>query len=336
MSDFTSSLIDISSKCIPETSTNPTKSNPWYNDECKEAIKTRKKALNKFKKYPTKDNLNEVKVFRAKARRTIKISKRKSWRSYVSKINHKTPIKKVWDMIRKISGKTKSPSYTHLNHYVTETKSTSKFDIAETLGETFLNNSCSRNYSEKFQKVKAEQEKIKLNFKSANTEEYNNLFNFDELLDAIKQSHDSATGPDEIHYQMLKHLPESSLQALVCTFNHIWTTGDFPEDWRLATVIPIPKPGKDHAEPTNYRPIALTSCLCKTLERMINKRLIWYLESNNLLSRYQSGFRAGRSTNDNLVKLETFIRDAFVKKEHVVAVFLTWKKHTIPHRDIAL
>ena len=326
LSDFTSSLIDISSKCIPKTSTNPTKSNPWYNDECKEAIKTRKKALNKFKKYPTKDNLNEVKVFRAKARRTIKISKRKSWRSYVSKINHKTPIKKVWDMIRKISGKTKSPSYTHLNHPVTETKATSKFDIAETLGETFLNNSCSRNYSEKFQKVKAEQEKIKLNFKSTNTEEYNNLFNFDELLDAIKQSHDSATGPDEIHYQMLKHLPESSLQALLGIFNHIWTTGDFPEDWRLATVIPIPKPGKDHAEPTNYRPIALTSCLCKTLERMINKRLIWYLESNNLLSRYQSGFRAGRSTNDNLVKLETFIRDAFVKKEHVVAVFFDLEK----------
>ena len=59
---------------------------------------------------------------------------------------------------------------------------------------------------------------------------------------------------------------------------------------------------------------------------MINKRLIWYLESNNLLSRYQSGFRAGRSTNDNLVKLETFIRDAFVKKEHVVAVFFDLEK----------
>ena len=145
-------------------------------------------------------------------------------------------------------------------------------------------------------------------------------------MDAIKQSHDSATGPDEIHYQMLKHLPESSLQALLGIFNHIWTTGDFPEDWRLATVIPIPKPGKDHAEPTNYRPIALTSCLCKTLERMINKRLIWYLESNNLLSRYQSGFRAGRSTNDNLVRLETFIRDAFVKKEHIVAVFFDLEK----------
>ena len=326
LSDFTSSLIDISTKCIPKTSTNPTKSNPWYNDDCKEAIKQRKKSLNNFKKFPTKDNLNEVKVFRAKARRTIKISKRKSWRSYVSKINHKTPIKKVWDMIRKISGKTKSPSYTHLNHPVAETKSTSKFDIAETLGETFLNNSSSRNYSEKFQKVKNEQEKIKLNFKSTNTEEYNNLFNFDELLEAINQSNDSATGPDEIHYQMLKHLPESSLQALLSIFNKIWTSGDFPEDWRLATVIPIPKPGKDPAEPTNYRPIALTSCLCKTLERMINKRLIWYLESNNLLTQYQSGFRAGRSTNDNLVRLETFIRDAFVKKEHVVAVFFDLEK----------
>ena len=55
------------------------------------------------------NNFNDIKVFRAKARRTIKTSKRKSWRSYVSKINHKTPIKKVWDMIRKISWKNKSP-----------------------------------------------------------------------------------------------------------------------------------------------------------------------------------------------------------------------------------
>ena len=66
---------------------------------------------------------------------------------------------------------------------------------------------------------------------------------------------------------------------------------------------------------------------------MINARLVWYLEINNLISPVQSGFRSERSTNDNLVRLETFIRDAFVKKEHVVAVFFdlgkaydtTWK-----------
>ena len=40
-----------------------------------------------------------------------------------------------------------------------------------------------------------------------------------------------------------------------------------------ATVIPIPRPDKDHTDPTYYRPIALTSCICKTMERMINDRL---------------------------------------------------------------
>ena len=106
----------------------------------------------------------------------------------------------------------------------------------------------------------------------------------------------------------------------------MWETGKFSESWELATIIPIPKPGKDHAEPNSYRPIALTSCLCKTLERMINVRLVWYLESNNLISPVQSGFRSERSTNDNLVRLETFIRDAFVAKEHVVAVFFDLEK----------
>ena len=68
---------------------------------------------------------------------------------------------------------------------------------------------------------------------------------------------------------------------------------------------------------------------------MINKRPTWFLESNNHISRFQSGFRSARSTTDNLVRLETFIRDAFIKKEHVVAVFFIWKKLMIPHGDTA-
>ena len=59
---------------------------------------------------------------------------------------------------------------------------------------------------------------------------------------------------------------------------------------------------------------------------MINARLVWYLEINNLISPVQVGFRSERSTNDNLVRLETFIPDAFVKKEHVVAVFFDLEK----------
>ena len=219
-------------------------------------------------------------------------------------------------MVRKISGKSKSASYKHSNANFnnTEAKATSKKDIADTLGSTFMKKSSNRNYCEKFQTYMYDQRKFNLNFKSSKTEEYYNPFNLVELKEAINKSYDTATGPDEVHYQMLKHLPPKSLQALLDIFNDIWETGKFPESWELSTVIPIPKPGKDHTEPTNYRPIALTSCLCKTLERMINTRLVWYLESNNLISSVQSGFRSERSTNDNLIRLETFIRDAFIKR----------------------
>ena len=114
-----------------------------------------------------------------------------------------------------------------------------------------------------------------------------------------------------IHYQLLKHLPAESMSLLLNIFNYIWQTGDFPPCWSEATVIPIPKPGKDHSDPNNYRPISLPSCVCKTLERMINDRLVWYLENNKILTDIQCGFRKRKSTLDHLVRLETFIRDAF-------------------------
>ena len=118
------------------------------------------------------------------------------------------------------------------------------------------------------------QETVKLNFKSQNNEMYNTDLNLDELVAAIQLSHDSVTGPDEIHYQMLIiNIFQNILLKPYYIFNHIWSTGKFRKDWTYATIIPIPKPGKEPAEPNNYSPIALTSCLCETLERMINKIL---------------------------------------------------------------
>ena len=109
-------------------------------------------------------------------------------------------------------------------------------------------------------------------------------------------------GLNDIHYQLLKHLPVSSLLILLEIFNDIWKTGNIPKSWKEATVIPISKPDKDHTDPTNYRPMALTSCICKTMERMIKYRLTWFLEANNTIIDYQSGFRRHRSTNDHLVR----------------------------------
>ena len=103
---FTETLIDISNQCIPKISTNSSKKKkPWFNDECKEAIKKRKDSLKRFKQYPTKTNLNACKNLRAKARRSIKQAKRSSWKDFISKINARTPMTTIWNMIKKISGK---------------------------------------------------------------------------------------------------------------------------------------------------------------------------------------------------------------------------------------
>ncbi len=85
------------------------------------------------------------------------------------------------------------------------------------------------------------------------------------------------------------------------------------------------KPGKSGCLPNDYRPISLTSCLCKLLERMVNFRLMWYLESKNL-SPCQFGFRRARNTADPLTHIDTYIESAFARRESVLAVFLDLEK----------
>ena len=100
----------------------------------------------------------------------------------------------------------------------------------------------------------------------------------------------------------------------------------FSQSWKTAIIIPVPKPGKVLSDPGIYRPIALTSCLCKTMERMVNSRLTWYLERHMVITEYQSGFRRRRSTVDNLVTLETSFRDAYVGRKHLVSIFFDLEK----------
>lgn len=109
-------------------------------------------------------------------------------------------------------------------------------------------------------------------------------------------------------------------------FNHLWKAAAFPRCWKSAHIIPLLKPGKDPSLPASYRPIALTSCLGKTYERLINRRLVYFLEEENILDINQCGFREGRSATDHLVRLETFIREAFVHRQHCVSVFFDLQK----------
>ena len=69
--------------------------------------------------------------------------------------------------------------------------------------------SSAANYDLNFKSFKTKQEQHKLNFTSDNEEDYNELFSLGELLTSLNKTKDTAVGPDDIHYQLLKHLPES-------------------------------------------------------------------------------------------------------------------------------
>ena len=144
-------------------------------------------------------------------------------------------------------------------------------------------------------------------------------------MDSIKKSNTSAVGPDEIHDEFLEQLPDESVKCLLNIYNNIWTSGTFPKTWRLSIIVPISKLGKDTSNPQNYRSIALTSCLCKTIERMINSRMTWYLETNGLITNMQTGFRKMRGTVDHLILLKTFPQGRLHKK-HLTAVFFLFRE----------
>ena len=100
-------------------------------------------------------------------------------------------------------------------------KCTETADVANLLADEFECNSSSNHYSQTFQLFQYTVEKQKLTFISDNSEDYNSLFNIRELRVALERSNDTATGPDEVHYQFLKHLSDSSLLVLLDIFNAI-------------------------------------------------------------------------------------------------------------------
>ena len=139
-----------------------------------------------------------------------------------------------------------------------------------------------------------------------------------ELRRAITIARQTSPGKDGICYEMLANMKDSSLIAILKMFNLIWETGQIPSAWKQSVIVSILKPGNVPSDPTSYRPIALTSHLGKTMERMVTQRLTHHVESKNLISPHQSGFRKGRNTMDSVLCLESEIRKAQANKDMVV------------------
>ena len=332
---FTSMVQAAASAAIPQTSgVLRTRTVPWWNEELKTAHKDKTRAMRRYKRTRLVQDKIVLQRTRAKFRYLQRTSRANSWKEYTSSINEHTPINKVWLRVKKIQGRYVPPPRPVLvegDDYVMEPAAVAN-KLAETLSEISAGPQCRH-----FLQLKRRCESNPVHFLEDDGSSYNMALTRAELMNALRSSFNTAAGEDCIHYSMIKNLPDVSVAYLLSLYNRIWSTGQFPASWRVARVIPFLKAGKDPHQPMNYRPIALTSCLCKLLERIVNNRLNWYLEERNLLHQSQYGFRKCRSTAEALVRLDSYIKIAFARKEHVVAVFFdiekaydtTWRYHIL-------
>ena len=113
-----------------------------------------------------------------------------------------------------------------------------------------------------------------------------------ELLKNLKEN--SASGPCNVSCKVLKECHRSLAYPIYKLLKLSFESGLLPRNWKRGNITPIYKKGRKD-DPLNYRPISLTSVLCKLLEKIIRKRIVAHLDSNNIISSHQHGFRHRKS-----------------------------------------
>ena len=160
--------------------------------------------------HPSAANSMRARLIQARTKKLFKQKKRDSWKK-ICIFNVNTPSKKVWDMI--ITGTNVASPMHHLKDY-NGTLITDRVEIANTLGAAIEKSSSSNNYSKEFQSIKAQKEKQKINFKTNRNLRYNKKLTMRDLKRSLKKSNNSSPGPDQIHYEILRHPPIETLHIL--------------------------------------------------------------------------------------------------------------------------
>lgn len=129
------------------------------------------------------------------------------------------------------------------------------------------------------------------------------------------------SGPDGVSPQVLKYTAQSIYKPLTKLFNISLNNGTLPSIWKIAQVTPVYK-NKGHADDVNnYRPISVTSVVCKLLEKIIVKHLHNYILEIDILYKFQSAFQTGDSTSNQLVEIYNTIISNLDKGRDVRFVF---------------
>nr|CAH0108475.1 unnamed protein product [Daphnia galeata] len=297
-SSFTNAIIEASTKLF------------------KKATRAVRKAHNKWKEslLPSdKINLNHLEAIKKK---TILAAKNYSWSNFIDNLGIPKNTTVFWNFTKNmLRGHQESP----LNKYpLTQNGKTacSHEDKAKLLLDEFCP------LEDPLAEEPVYNAVINRHLQDDSPHPLNNHLSSVEISNCLKNLKSKAMGPDHIHNKMLSNLNPVNQLALTHLINILFSSGFVPHVWKRASVVPLLKSGKDPSRTDSYRPISLTSCLAKVMERAINNRLHWYLDKNKCLPKFQTGFRKNCSTMDNIIKLESSIKSAFNNQKICSAAFL--------------
>lgn len=319
---FRDAILDASKLCFsitkPESHKKQEPARPWWNEDVKRKVALARKAFKQWRLDPCSDSKRAAwSVAEAIKRKTILRARRDSWAIFVSNLNPQNGRKLMWAFIKAMNGRGwSSPVAQNIRinqHSVT--------NDPKIMAETFLNSFFGED-DHAPAKDPTIDDSIKQAINSPIFSPLNSPITLDELDTGLRNLKSNATGKDGIHNRMLQNLNKANCIQLLHLFNSLLHNGVVPQDWKEAVVIPLLKADKNPEDPKSYRPISLTSCLGKAMEKIITKRLNWHLENYNYLQPSQAGFRTDRSTTDHIVQLKQYVKLGFNKGKSTTAVLL--------------
>ena len=299
--------------------------NPWWNDDCRLAVKNKKHWLRKYRQSRFAPDFEGFKEARLQCRKTIAAAKKAHWEKFLNEnVTQYQDAGSLWKKVKKLKNKYNLPEQPIVvNGKVTTTEK----EKAEALADVFAAASQSQSLSKEEQERRAAQSAT---FRSplADTSSALNLpFTHVEVVLAIRRIKNihKATGADGVSYSMIQHYPPNILHFVTDYFNRCWREGCVPDAWTSALVVPILKHGKPRRDPKSYRPISLTPHTGKVFERLVKGRIEHLLEKEKVIPILQAGFRKGRGCTDHIVRLSSHIKKASARGLPTMATFFDVK-----------
>ncbi len=308
---------------------------PWITTEIKKLINTRDRLKRKAISTNQENDWSNFKTTRNKVNIELRNAKKVYYTSKIA--GQRSNPKMAWKTINNLLHKqNKQTVVNELN--IAETHLTSPQDIAEGFNDYFSN--IGPDLASKIDTSDYNFETYITNTKSEfSAFQPVTVSNVCRLLDGI--SNNKATGIDKISCKIFKLAAPAISDSLILIFNQAITLSTFPDEWKMARVIPLHKSGQRNI-PGNYRPISVLPAISKIMERILYDQLYNYLTKFELLSDSQFGFRKFHSTATALLDCTNDWYVNLDRKMFNLVVFIDLKKafdtvdHTILLRKLEL